>query len=44
MRFRSSLLMAFLLILSPPSFGQEGDLFDEVEHHFAENAASGFIT
>ena len=38
MRFRSSLLMAFLLILSPPSFGQEGDLFDEVEHHFAENA------
>ncbi len=38
MRFRSSLLMAFLLIVSTPSFGQEGDLFDEVEHHFAENA------
>ena len=38
MRFRSSLLMALLLIVSTPSFGQEGDLFDEVEHHFAENA------
>ena len=37
-RLRSGLLAAFLLIIPTLSPGQEADVFDQVEHHFAENA------